>query len=84
MNDFRWLIEAPGTKYLAVRRIKTMADFVWTSDHNTALAFRTKEQADDLMMAVRDLKPDIFGFERTLGNAAPVEHAWMGGPDQDR
>ena len=76
MTDYRWLIEAPGTKYLAVREIAHTHTFHWTVDHNKALHLRTKEQADGLMMAVRQLSPGLFGFAVTLGDARAVEHAW--------
>lgn len=82
MSDFRWLIEAPGQRYLAVQRISD--DFNWTTDHNEALAFRSQDQADALMMAVRQMDRRINGFDRglfafeaTLGDARPVEHCWM-------
>lgn len=77
MSDYRWLIEAPGTNYLAVREIAHKHTFHWTADHDKALHFRTKEQADGLMMAVRQLSPELFGFAETLGDANAVEHAWM-------
>lgn len=90
-SDFRWLIEAPGQKYLAIQRLSGSDNFEWTSDHDKALAFRSKEQADALMMAVRQMDREIdglrnrgklswgtlFAFETTLGNAAAVEHGWM-------
>ena len=44
MSDFRWLIEAPGQKYLAVQRLNASAHFEWTADHNKALAFRWKRR----------------------------------------
>jgi hypothetical protein len=83
--DFRWLIEAPGARYLAVQR---GTDFEWTVDQNKALAFRSKEQADALMMAVRQMDREmdphrrgsfvaLFGFEGSLGNARAVEHDCM-------
>jgi len=59
-------------------------NFEWTIDHDRALAFRTRDQADALMMAVRQMDRQIngfdkglFGFEASLGNAAAVEHGWM-------
>lgn len=81
-GDFRWLIEAPGTRYLAVQRLSMSDNFEWTSDHDKALAFRSKEQADALMMAVRQMdrmyaSGSLFAFEATLGNATAVEHGWM-------
>jgi hypothetical protein len=76
MTDFRWLIEAPGQRYLATRKITTSHTFHWTEDHNQAVYFRSSEQADGVMMAVRQLAPSLFEFERTIGNARPVEHGW--------
>ena len=90
MTNFRWLIEAPGPRYLAVQRLHMSDNFEWTGDHDKALAFRSKEQADALMMAVRQMDRQIngfdkglFAFEVTLGNAAPVEHGWMEGMTGD-
>ena len=82
MSDFRWLIEAPGIQYLAVQRLSMSHTFEWTKDHNKALAFRSEEQADDLMMTVRQMDRDfrngeLFAFEATLGNAKAIEHGWM-------
>ncbi len=76
MTDFRWLIEAPGQRYLAARKLGNH-EFHWTQDHDKAIAFRSEAQADMTMMAIRDLAPSLFDFERTLGNAKAVEHAWM-------
>lgn len=83
-DSFRWLIEAPGQRYLAVQRLSMSDDFVWTPDHNNALAFRSKLQADALMMAVRQMDRAMHGFDRglfafeaTLGNACAIEHAWV-------
>lgn len=85
MADFRWLIEAPGQRYLAVQRLNMSDNFEWTTDHNKALAFRSEEQADALMMAVRQMdrqmnsfgNEKLFAFETTLGNAKAVEHGWI-------
>ena len=89
-DDFRWLIEAPGLKYLAVQRLKSSATFEWTADHNSALAFRSELQADSMMAALRQMDRlhdsyenngklswgKLFAFEPTLGNAKAVEHGW--------
>ena len=81
--DFRWLIEAPGARYLTVQRLSGSNNFEWTADHNRALAFRTQDQADAMMMAVRQMDRQIngfdkglFAFEASLGNAKAVEHGW--------
>jgi len=83
MSDFRWLIEAPGARYLAARKLGNH-EFHWTQDHNEAIAFRTEAQADITMMAIRDINRQIngfdkglFGFEASLGNACAVEHGWL-------
>lgn len=80
MTDFRWLIEAPGPRYLAARKLGNY-EFHWTQDHNAAIAFRSEAQADMTMMAIRDLAPELFAFERTIGNAKAVEHGWMDQPE---
>lgn len=92
-DDFRWLIEAPGQHYLASRKLGCH-EFYWTQDHNAALAFRSEEQADALMMAVRQMDREIdqhrgspfaaslFGFEGSLGSAKAIEHGWMDSPEQ--
>lgn len=76
MSDFRWLIEAPGQNYLGARHLGNY-QFFWTRDHHAALAFREETQADMTMMAVRELAPALFDFEKTLGNAKAVEHGWL-------
>lgn len=95
-SDFRWLIEAPGPRYLAVQRLSGSDNFEWTTDHNRALAFRTKEQADGLMAALRLMDRaltakinhgklswgDLFAFEPKLGNAKAVEHGWIALTDE--
>jgi hypothetical protein len=84
MSDFRWLIEAPGPKYLGVRNLRSFSDFIWTPYHNAALQFRTEEQAEGLRKALRTNatvhKTGLFDFEGTLGPAKAVEHGWMKEP----
>lgn len=91
MTDFSWLIEAPGPRYLAVQRLGKSDNFEWSNDANKALRFFSQEQADALMMALRQLDRQydsfdnngklswgkLFAFEPTLGNAQPVEHGWV-------
>jgi len=83
-EDFRWLIEAPGQRYLGTRTLGGEVSFHWTTDHNEALAFHSEAQADAAMMAVRTLNSQafgnshgLFGFETSLGNAKAIEHAWL-------
>jgi len=54
-----------------------MYDFIWVQDHNRALCFKTQEQADLTMMAIRQLNGDLFAFAATLGEASAVEHGWL-------
>lgn len=77
-DEFGWLIEAPGLRYLCARTVpSTHGEFVWTLDHNQALRFVSEVQATKSMMAIREMNPALFGFETTLGNARAVEHGWM-------
>jgi len=81
--EFAWLIEAPGLRYLAVRKLGGGHEFHWTQKHDEAIRFQTEMQADFTMMAVRGMDRQIngfdkglFAFEATLGNAKAVEHGW--------
>ena len=78
-GDFRWLIETPGPRYLGVRKLNAgnIHDFIWTTDHNAALSFKTQEQADRTMMALRQMNRDLFAFAPTLGDAKAIEHGWI-------
>lgn len=76
MTDFAWLIEAPGVFYLGARTLGRH-EFYWTQDNNKALRFFNSEQADQCMMAVRELNPDLFAFARNLHDPRPVEHGWL-------
>lgn len=85
-GEYGWLIEAPVAMYLSVITIGN-ADgvsryFQWSDDHNKALRFHTKKQAEDVMFAIRTMdrdlgKGDLFAFDRTLAPARAVQHAWM-------
>lgn len=84
-TDYRWLIEAPGLRYLGTRTLGGVVSFHWTEDPNAALAFCSEEQADAAMLAVRTLNEQafgghslgMFGFETSLGNAKAVEHGFI-------
>lgn len=73
-SEFAWLIEGPGSCYLAVQKAGGHW-FHWTRDHNAAICFHTREQAEAVMMAVRELKPDLF--PGTFGEPKPVAHGWL-------
>lgn len=78
MSNFAWLIEAPGPRYLSVRQLSSNPpDFFWTTHADKALRFWSKEQADLTASGVRALKPDLWGFALTLGEAWPREHGWI-------
>ncbi len=76
LTDFAWLIEAPGQSYLAARDLGGH-HFFWTREPNHALRFWSKDQADLVMMAVRNHVPALFGFAGTLGEAWPREHGYL-------
>ncbi len=76
-DSYAWLIEAPGIRYLRVQSLSASDTFDWTVEHEKALRFHSKTQADAVMRAVRALAPHLFAFERNLGDAKPVEHAWI-------
>ncbi len=76
MTDFSWLIEAPGPYYLGARKVGRY-EFFWTDNPSRATRFMSAEQADGVMMAVRELKPDMFAFAVNLRDARPIEHGWV-------
>lgn len=69
----RWIIEAPGRKYLAVRQVGVAAQFYWHHDMDEAIYFSSEQQAALTRMALRALTPVLFGFEETLGPARAEE-----------
>ncbi len=75
-DTFAWLIEAPGPHYLGCRKLGKH-EFYWTKAHDKALRFHSQEQADLVMMAVRESEPRLFDFAANLEDAKPVEHAWI-------
>lgn len=77
MSDFAWVIEAPGQNYLGARAIGYYPEFFWTRDHERAIRFVSQKQADSVMMAVRQAVPELWAFALTLGEARPIEHAWI-------
>jgi len=80
-TQFCWLVEAPGQHYLAARQLAGYR-FYWTQNHDDALRFFSREQADMVMMSVRELAPKLFWFAENLTDARPVEHAWLD-PEKD-
>ncbi len=77
-EQFAWLIEAPGPSYLAAHEgVGHVHEFRWTREATEALRFYSQKQADAAMMAVRQLDPRLWGFAAVLGEARPVEHAWI-------
>jgi hypothetical protein len=68
-----WLIERQA-KPTYLGTWDRMRAFQWTDDHNKALAFATREQADGAMMAIRELVPALFPADIFFG---PVEHGWV-------
>jgi len=77
MSAFKWLIEAPGQQYLTACKIDSLYTFKWTKDHLRAIRFMNEEQADLVMMSVRGLNRELFGFALTIGDAKAVEHGGL-------
>lgn len=77
MNEVFWAIEMQGPAYLTVRHAGGY-EFCWTEDIHKALRFENREQADLVMMAVRQLRGDLFPPCLTRIPCA-VEHAWVQG-----
>ena len=72
-----WLIEMMGASYLSARHLGGY-EFYWTEDVHRAIRFINKEQADLMMMAVRQLRPDLF----PICLPTPIqttEHVWIPG-----
>ena len=80
-DQFAWLIEVSGPHYLCVRNLNGKREFFWTRDHDRALRFASEDQADDAMMAIRELKRELFIFP-TGEDPKPVEHAWGDGSER--
>ena len=72
-----WLIEMQGPSYLTAR-YGGGYNFMWTDDPNEAIRFIDKNQADLVMMSVRQLRPELFPNCLTRP-IQPTEHAWIPG-----
>ena len=76
-RETRWLIEMQGPAFLGVRHLGGY-EFFWTEEVNQALWFLDRAQADLVMMAVRQLRGDLFPTCLTRIPCA-VEHIWIFG-----
>lgn len=72
-----WLIEMQGPSYLTVRHAGGY-QFEWTDKVGNGLRFFSREQADMTMMAVRQLRGDLFPACLPRVPCA-VEHVWIPG-----
>jgi hypothetical protein len=70
-----WLIEMQGPAYLTAHHSGGY-EFRWTDQVNDAIRFYTREQADVVMMSVRQLRGDLFPTCLTWVPCA-VEHMWV-------
>lgn len=72
-----WLIEMQGPSYLSARHLGGY-EFHWDNDANKAIRFINQEQADLVMMAVRQMRPELFPscLPRPI---SAVEHCWVSG-----
>jgi hypothetical protein len=75
-----YMIEAPGPAYLSVSKCGGH-QFQWTADPNLGIQFVDQEQATLVMMAVRQLVPDLFPVAFIRAPSA-VSHGWVEAADQ--
>ncbi len=68
-----YLIEREGPLYLSVRKLAGH-EFHWQADVNKAVRFVDRDQCDLAMMAIRQLREDLFPV--SLPMPKPVEHLW--------
>ena len=76
-----WVIEMQGPVYLSARQLGGY-EFYWTADVQSAIRFFEGAQADMVMMAVRQLRPDLFPACLPTPIRA-VEHEWFGGATRE-
>lgn len=72
---FGWLIEMQGPAYLAAKTCGGH-EFCWTADPLKGIRFCSYDQANMVMMAVRQLVPELFPSCVTQP-PKPVEHGWL-------
>ena len=76
-QSFYWLIELGPQCYLeALTPAGGMARFAWTSSHDRALKFVTKEQCNATLDAIRELDRALFPINLPTC-ARAVEHGWI-------
>ena len=81
--DTWWLIEMQGPAYLSARHCGGY-EFFWTDDVYKAIRFAFRDQADLTMMAVRQLRGDLFP-PCLVRVPCAVEHVFApGGPPHRR
>lgn len=74
-NNSWWLIEMQGPAYMAARQLAGY-EFYWTEDVNKAIRFFNREQADTVMMTIRQLRDDLFP-NCLIKAPCAVEHMWI-------
>lgn len=77
---FHWLVEAIGPQYLSVSSLHHQ--FHWSANANAALQMATREQAEALRDAVREIRPELFPDAYPMPQA--VEHGWVDGDSTAR
>lgn len=75
MSELFWLIEMQGPAYLGARRLGGY-EFYWTEEWDEAIRFHSRDQADLVMMTIRQLCGDLFPTCLTRVPCA-VEHSTM-------
>jgi hypothetical protein len=71
VSNTQYIIEAPGPYYLGARHLGDYA-FFWSDRKQDAIVFLHYHNADMVMMAVRQLAPHLFVFEKALRNAGVI------------
>lgn len=77
MADNQWRIEMQGPAWLTVRHSGGY-EFCWTENENDSLRFDSRHHADLVMMAVRQLRGDLFPSCLTKVPCA-TEYFWKQG-----
>ncbi len=72
---YAFLIEMPGPAYLAAKECGGHI-FYWTTNCHDAIRFQMRQQAEAVMMAVRQLRGDLFPACLPY-SPRPVEHKFM-------
>lgn len=71
MSEFAWLIESENGFYIGVLNYRKRANIGWTANHNNALRFARKEDAEAMIKVFPNL-----GLALHENAKGAVEHGW--------